>query len=290
MSRAIHAVLDAALFLLLVGAAVGTVTLPADGPDRGSADTATHVVVTATDQVNYSLSPGARHADESLVRFPTTTSPEFDRTAHGTVAELLAAAAARNVTVEDEQLTRTSDDFERATAAAARNATRRRVAVRATWTPYPGAPVRGTVRAGPRPPGTADVWATTTTVGSGFPSARERALAAARSDGYAGVARVVAAAVVRGLVPPDATRHALRADYPVSALTTYRYRRLAALLDVSVVDAVDDGEPRRANARLRTALAARFERDLRASFDSPRAAARTVRVDEVRVVVRRWSQ
>lgn len=290
MSRAIHAVLDAALFLLLVGAAVGTVTLPADGPARGTADASTRVVTTATDQVDYSLAPGARHADESLVRFPTATGPEFDRTAHGTVAELLAAAAVRNVTVGDEQVTRTSDDFERATAAAARNATRRRVAVRAVWTPYPDAPVRGTVRAGSRPPATADVWATTTSIGSGAPPVRERARSAARRDGYAGVARVVAAATVRGLVPPDATRHALHADYPVSALTTYRYRRLAALLDTPVAGALDDAATRRANARLRAALAARFERDLRDDFDSPAAAARAVRVSEVRVVVRRWSR
>lgn len=289
--RAMHTVLDAAVFLLFVGAAVGTLALPVAQPTPGAADAATAVVTTATAQVDYSLAPGARHADESLVAFPTESGPAFERTAHGTLAEHLAAAAMRNVTVGGEQLTRTGDGFERASVAAVRNATRggRPVAVRAVWTPHPGSRLRGEVRAGPRPPPTADVWAVTVAVDSGVPAARERALAAARTAGYDGVARVVAAAVVRGLFPPDRSRLALVGDYPVDALVAYRYRRFARLTGADVGDAVDAAAPRRANERLARALAPRVERDLRARYDSPAAAARAVDLDAVRVTVRVWS-
>lgn len=289
-ARGTSTVLDAAVFLLLVTAAVATLTasvapvddVPPAGPEA-------EIVATSTAAVAYSLAPGARHADERLVTFPVESSPEFERTAHGTHASLLASAAVGNVTVRGTELTHTHDGFERAVVNATENATRRRVAVRAVWTPYRGAPVRGRVRAGPRPPADADVSAVTLTVASGLPATRERALEAARDDGYAGVARVVARRVVRGLFPPNKTRLALRGDYPVDALMEYRYRRAGQLLDARVADVVADAETERANRRLSRSLAAAFERDLRASFPTPEAAAGTVRVGEVRVVVRRWS-
>jgi hypothetical protein len=292
-----HAVLDALLFCLLVGAAVGTLSLPADRLDAGSADAAATTLTTTTASVNYTLAPGARQADESLVAFPTERGPEFRRTDHGTLAALLASAAVGNVTVVEPpdtsptELTHASDDHERVVRRAVRNATRggRRVAVRAVWEPYPGAPVSGRVHVGPRPPPTADVWAVSRAVDSELPSVRERAIATATDHGYDGVARVVADAVVRGLFPPRSTRHALHGDHPVDALVAYRYRRFAELLDARVAGPVSDGESRRANARLRRALADRLADDLRTSFDSPPAAARAVTVGEVRLTVRTWS-
>lgn len=288
--RGASTVLDAAVFLLLVTAAVATLTAsiaPVD--DAPGAGRAAEIVATSTVALDYSLAPGARHADERLVTFPVESSPEFGRTAHGTHASLLASAAVGNVAVRGTQLTHTYDGFERAVANATENATRRRVAVRAVWTPYRGAPVRGRVSAGPEPPVDADVSAVTLTVASDLPTVRGRARDAAREDGYAGVARVVARAVVRGLFPPNETRLALHGDYPVDALTEYRYRRAGRLLNASVAGPVDDIETGRANRRLSRSLAAAFERDLRASFSTPEAAARAVQVGEVRVVVRRWS-
>jgi sRNA-binding protein len=83
-------------------------------------------------------------------------------------------------------------------------------------------------------------------------------------------------------------RFALGADYPVSALVRHRYRRVA---DLTGTDLGRLGRERvsHANARVERALAGRFERDLRSRYDSPAAAARTARVGEVRIVVRRWS-
>lgn len=287
--RGVSTLVDAAAFLLLVSAAVATLAAPAVAPERApSADAAAERLSTATANPRYSLAPGARHANESLVAFEHTEGPEFDRAAHGSVASLLADAAVGNATVDGRELTHTDDGFERAVGAAARDATARRVRVRAVWTPYPGAPVRGVVTAGPRPPPDARVGATTLTVDSGVPAARERARSAARTDGYAGVARIVARATVRGLFPPDELRLALRGDYPVSALARYRYLRAARLVDADVREPVREVEPRVANERLSRALAARMERDLRNRFETPAAAARAVHTGDVRLVVRRW--
>lgn len=292
--RATSTVLDAAVFLLLVTAAVATLTAPV-GPVEGGpprAGPTAELLSTTTTSLWYSLAPGARQAnedDEAAVSFPVESSPEFRRSAHGTHASLLADAAVGNVTVGARQLTHANDGFESGVTNATENVTRNRVAVRAVWTPYRGAPVAGRLRTGRPPPVDADVSAVTVAVASDLPSARDRAGSAARSEGYDGVARVVARTTIKGLFPPNRTRLALHGDYPVTALMTYRYRRAGRLLGVDVADAVEEAETTRANERLAGALAGRFARDMRRRFPSPEAAARTVRVGEVRLVVRRWS-
>ena len=287
--RGVSTLVDAAAFLLLVSAAVGTLALPAVAPERPpAAGVSADRLSTVTANPHYSLAPGARAANESLVAFEHTEGPEFDRVAHGSVASLLADAAVGNVSIDGRQVTRTGDGFERAVRAAARDATVRRVRIVAVWTPYPGAPVRGTLAAGPRPPADAQVGVRTLAVDSGVTAARERAHAAARTDGYDGVSRVVARATVRGLFPPGEMRLAIRGDYPVSALARYRYLRAGRLLNADVRSPVDASEPHRANERLSRALATRIERDMRSRFETPEAAARAVRTGEVRIVVRRW--
>jgi hypothetical protein len=296
--RGVASLVDTALFLLLVSSAVVALAGPVAPPSSAvtpasptpDAGVSLQRLETVTANPGYSLAPGARRADESLVRFPTERGPEFERFAHGSVASLLADAAVGNLTVDGRAVTHTSDGFERAMAAGARSATGPRVHVRAVWVPYPGAPVRGTLAAGHAPPPTTRVSTATATLDSGFPSARERALRAAERDGYAGVARVAANATARGLFPLGATGRALRGHYPVEALVRYRYRRLATFLGTSVEGPVRRHDPRVANDRLSRALAVTLERDLQTSFDSPRAAARLVAVGEVRLVVRRWSR
>ena len=287
--RAVGTLVDAAAFLLLVSAAVWTLSVPAVAPDRApAAGASAERLSTVTANPRYSLAPGARHANESLVAFERTEGPEFDRVAHGSVASLLADAAVGNAAVDGSELAHAGDGFERAVREATRDTTVRRVRVRAVWTPYPGAPIRGTIAAGPRPPPDARVGVAALAVDSGVPAAREHARSAARSDGYEGVARVVARATVRGLFPPDELRLALRGDRPVSALARYRYLRAGRLFGADVGGPVEESETGRANERLSRALVERFERDLRERFESPRAAARAVRTGEVRIVVRRW--
>lgn len=295
--RGVSSVLDAALFALLLGGAVVTLTLPAaPGPDADRADAVADTLATATTELEYTLSPRVNEAPRDGVEFPWTDGPSFRRTAHGTFAEHLATAAVGTVAVDGQQVTHTYDDFAGAVANATRNATRGRqqqVAVRAVWEPYRDAPVRGVVAAGPTPPATADVHASTLTVDSGLPAVRAEALAAARNDSFEGISRVVADGVVRGLFPPNATRHALLGDYPVDRLTDHRYRRFGRLLGTDTGEFVAITANRRdvrgANERLRRVLADRLATDLRARFDDPRVAARTVSVGEVTVTVRTWS-
>jgi hypothetical protein len=295
--RGVSSVLDATLFALFVGGAIVTLTLPAaPAPDEDRADAVADTLVATTADVEYTLAPGARRANEARVVFPWTTGPAFERTAHGTLAEHLATAAVGSVAVDGRQVAHTYDDLAARAVAETRNATRnrhQRVAVRAVWEPYPEAPLRGAVTAGPTPPPTADIHAARLTVDSGMPATRANALAAAESGSYDAVAATVADGVVRGFFPPNATRHALLADYPVNRLVDYRYRRFGSLvgagLSSNVSVAANERNVTGANAQLRAALTERLATDMRDRFETPRAAARAVRVGDVRITVRTWS-
>lgn len=170
--RAVSTVLDVSLCLLLVGAAVLTLTgvpAPEADPAAGTADAvATSLAATET-TVDYARAGRTRHA-------------------HGSLAGLLADAAVVNGT---------PDDAPNFTAAVAR-ATLPALAgegwhgrVVATWRPYEGADRGGSVTAGPAPPPGADVHAATMRLPSGFaPASGSVRDAAARAD-YQGVADVL---------------------------------------------------------------------------------------------------
>lgn len=281
--------LDAALCLLLVSAAAGTLATSAPAtapPDR--ADALAETLATSTAEVNYTLAPGARRP-AAPVEFPTTDGPEFARVSHGTFAALVAEAALGNATVSGSELTHTSDDFEREVRQAVLTAfASSDVQIVAVWRPYPGSHLDARFAVGPSPPPGSDVHAATLSVPSGFAPAREDALAAARSRGFEGVARVVATRLVAGLFPPTQTRLALGDDYPVAPLVTARYRRLATDYGADVTAAVEARNVAVANGRLAVAMAPTVERDLRHEFETPTAAARGVRLTAVRLVVRTW--
>lgn len=297
-------VLDATLALLLISAAVATVlpTAPADadGQMSGSArpERTLETLSTSTTEVNYTLAPGAARADETPIRFERQRGPEFRRTAHGTYAGLLARSALSTLDVDGEAVTRTGTDFrasvraatlETLTASPPGHRRSAEVQVVAAWRPYPAAPVQSRLRVGPTPPPEATVRAASLTVPSGYPSTRERAVDAAERGGFAGIARVVAAGIVGGTFPPGTASFALHGDYPVAALVADRYYRFGALLGVDVREPIAEGDARGANEALTAALAPRIERDLRASYERPAAAARAVRMDRVRIAVRTWS-
>jgi hypothetical protein len=295
--RGVSTVLDVTLGMVLVGAAVlvltGAPSPPTDDVGTDAADGVAETLGGTTVEVNYSLSPGARRADESLLDFPdrARSGPGFRRTAHGPIAGLLARAATGNVAVDGEQLTHATDELERRIGETAVRAGRGggvEVQVRAVWRPFPGSDLRGQVVAGPTVPDRTAVHAATMNVSSGYPAARHRAVAAA-DDGFPGVADVLAEATVRGLFPPERTGLALRGDYPLSALVTYRYLHAADLLDTTVEGPIAAGNPRPANRQLADALATRFERTLRANYPTPEAAAANASVGVVTVTVRTWS-
>lgn len=288
MTRAVSTVLDVAVALLLVSAAVGVLVAEGGGSNpTPDAAPAAETLATGTASLEYTLAPGARHGPAD--RFHRVGGPGFRRTAHGTLLEHLRDAATGNVTVSGTEVTRTDDGFTARVNRAVAQATARRTAVRATWSPYRGSPVAGAVRVGRGPPPDATTSSVTVAVDSGCPPAAGAARRAAESGGYEAVGRVVARAVVRCLFPVRPTRLALAGDYPVDELTRHRYRRFAGLTGTALGSTIGPRDVDRANARLHRALAARFAADMRARFETPAAAARTVDVDTVRVVVRRWA-
>lgn len=260
---------DAALFCLLVTAAVATLTLPtappAAPPADGSADGAARALSTATVTAEGSV--------------------------HGPPADLLARAAVRSAN-PDGTATAPDGRFGRAVAAAAHQVAdhrSHRVRLRAVWRPYRNVSLRGTVTAGPRPPADVEVDAATLTVPSGLPDLERRAVYTAETDGYAGVARVLAAAVVRARVDPERMRVALYGPDRVADPARARYRACGTAVGVSVGGPLESVNSTRTNQRLTAALAARIEPDLRRSFDSPTAAAKRLDADTVTVTVRTWS-
>jgi hypothetical protein len=297
--RAISTVLDTAFFLLLVGVAVGTLALVTSPAPPASADTADGVADTLTTSaatVHYTLAPGARHASSRVVEFPITEGAAFQRTAHGTLASHLSTAALGSLVVRGRRVTRTRADFQRAVANATRNLTRGRThlaQIRARWEPYPGAPIRGAYTVGPAPPPAETVHAEAVVVASGLPSARGSARRVTAGNGtnatFERVGAVMAQRIVRGLFPPDHTRSALLGDYPVEGLVTYRYERLGRFLGTSVTAPAVADNATKANDRLTTALGERLAADMRTRFQSPRDAAESVSVGEVRITVRTWS-
>jgi hypothetical protein len=276
--RGVSTVVDAALCLLLVSGAVATLAyVPADpDPSRAdSADETADLVGASTARVDYALA---------------TPDGDVDRSAHGTLAELLADAAVANATVRGRPLSNDSDAFERRVVAVVERAVARptvSVMVRATWKPYPSSPVSGTITAGDAPPPDADVHVATLSVPTGAPTVRGGVTEAA-DDGFRGVARVTARGVVGTLFPPEETAVALQ-DRQTRAATTERYRRAATLFDTNV-DGDDPERVRRTNARLAAALEDRLVDDFAERFDTPAAAAAAVSVGEVRIVVRTWER
>lgn len=185
-ARAVSTVLDVCLCVLLVGAAVLTLvsaTAPEPDPAAGRAEEVATTLAGATATVSYA-------------------SGDEVRTAHGTLAGLLADAAVSNRTPSSGRGLRD----------AVGNATRPalvgrgwRAEVVATWRPYEGAEEVSRIRVGGRPPAGVDVHAATMIVPSGVDPVREAALYAAERGGFDGVANVVTASIDQ---PGDGSRQA----------------------------------------------------------------------------------
>jgi hypothetical protein len=280
-------VLDAVLCLLLISAAVVTVTTatPREPTEEGHAADVASTLATTTASVNYTLTP---RTGTTSVDVPKR-SARFDRTTHGTMAELLARAAVARIEVDGERLWHARDGFGRAVVRAVRGVVRsNHTRITAVWRPYPESSLEGRVVVGGHPPPDRPVHAATVEVSSGFPTTREASRRAARSGGINGVAGVVAEGVVQGLFPPTRTRLAASEASPSAALVRHRYRRASTRLGVSRAPRIADGGVDDANERLESALSGRIARDLRSTNTSATTAAEGVRLGRVRIVVRTW--
>lgn len=275
--------LDAGLCLLLVSAAALTV-VGAREPERpsGRADAAAETLSVTTAHVPYTLAPGVRDADRSVAG-----GGELDRVAHGTLAELVARAAFRNVTVDGVPLTNASASFRNCVREEVVDALPPRTRVDARWEPYPESHVRGRFAVGPAPPGDRTVDAARLTVPVHIPSRtanRTDGAATARDD----PAERLAALVVRALFPPERLRFALHDDAPLPGLVEHRYRQAGRRYGVDSLDALRRAGPAGANDRLRPAVAERVRDDLggrSTGIDSVDSLDRTGRVV---IIVRTW--
>ena len=297
--------LDVTLFLLLVGAAAGVVVTaepasPAVQPDAAvrADDTAT-TLATSTANVSAGAEP-----------HPTkVAADESTAVAHDTLANHLVAAAVGTTRIggATESATEPSP-YRRAVTDRIRATLPPRTQVVVAWRPYPNASIGSRYRVGPRAPESATVHAATQGVPTGVPAGRAAALAAA-DGGFEAVAAVIATRVVDGLFPPRRTALALGSEGGDAKRIRGRYRRIARELGVDagrlgdVLAATDEesrdgsdaaGPPSTAavadaNRELTAALADRVERDIRGTFDDPRAAARAVDTERAVVLVRTWS-
>lgn len=277
--RAFSTVLDVAVFLLLVSAAIAVLTVPPSSPPPAEVGAVASTLGTATLTVEYPLT----------MPVDTRDGPHRltdGRQTNGTVASLLATAA-----VADAAFGRSLPahaGYHRALQTRVRRllrGLRQSVRVEARWVPYRDAPLEGEFVVGPRPPESVGV--ATLDVAAPLPATRAAARAAA-ADGFEAVARTVAAATVRGTVPPRQLRLALQGGGLGRALALARYRTLGNALGI---DRPTDLAARRVevvNRNLVAALTDRFEADMRRHFASPAAAARAVTVGRVRLVVRGW--
>lgn len=259
MARAVSTVLDVAVALLLVGAAVATLAAapaPSARPDAPVADVTAETVATVT-----------------------TTVPTGDgRRSHGTLARHLATAAVAGARLDGDPVV--ESPYPARVANETDALTGHRASVTARWEPYPAAPLAGTVVTGGCTPRDADVAVRTLTVPSGVdgPGA---------VDSFEELARALAEVYVARRFPPERT-YASLVDGRTAGRTTDRYRSAAGTLGTDVGEPVEAREVRAGNDELAAALAARLEADLRDRYETPRAAAADVTVDEVELVVRRW--
>lgn len=282
-------VVDAALCLVLVSAAVVALADAPTAPpaDAGRADAVAETLATSTAAVNYTLAPPRRADGDRDAAAGSRVDPPVVRTRHGSLAGLLADGAVGGLRIDGERPTRASDGFRRAVREAVAAALPVRGRVVASWRPYAGARVEGRLTVGPTPPADARVRAATLTVPSG--TSAGNATAAARADGYRGVAALVAESLVDGLFPPRRTALALRDGPPTAAIVRHRYRRIASSFGAEPNGTLADGRGEAAADRLTAAAADATEADLRRRFDSPAAAAEAVEIDRVRIVVRTWA-
>jgi hypothetical protein len=276
--RAISTVVDVSVFILLVSAAAySLVTAPGGAvdataiPDRD--ETTVETLATTTATVRYDVGVDDRTGDP------------VERVRHGTLAELLATAAVANVSVDEAPPSPYAGGFVDAVRASVAPALGGRAQVTATWRPIPGSDLDGVVRVGPSPPTGATVHAATLTVDSGVPPAHEAALTAS-TGGYGRVADVVARRTVAGLFPPRETRVALQGGGADAVVTRERFASMRSAYgsETSLETGV---EP--ATTDLAVAVSGHTERALERRFETPRAAAESVRVGRVTVVVRTWS-
>ncbi|PSQ57336.1 MAG: hypothetical protein BRD23_08560 [Halobacteriales archaeon SW_9_67_25] len=268
--RAISTVVDVTVFLLFVSAAVATLTAAPDShPEPVVVDDQAALLASSTANVEYSLRAS-------------------NRTAHGTVASLLARGAVANATIDGRRLSAGHADYLEEVSDATRQTLgppdRTQVLVR--WEPYRGAPVSGTVTVGADPPPGRDV--TVATISVPGPPTPGQGRESPTREGFDGVAGIAARATADALLPGGyATLPSGRVS-PASVASFARMRTLAEATGTAIDRPLARGTLSTARERVIAGLAARYERDMRDRFETPANATDALSTGSVRITVRRW--
>jgi len=325
--RAVSTVLDAAVFLLLVSAAIGllyTVPQSGDGPesDPDVAAEATTTLATSTATIEYTPAPDGDAADAGAIR-----------TDRGTIAELLAETTVANARFDDEPFSRAPTH-----ETAVRNATRRAIArfdgdveiqVRTRWRPLQGSGLQAGLVVGPSPPDDVDVHAATVAVpvdaatgtapatpnwtlpvadatndeaddddaGDGADAdaasitgePRGTLATIAAEGGCDDLARSIAVRTVGAVFPPERTHTALIAGGAVTTATKQRYATASSAVDLNSDVVPDDAGARTRNSLLAQTLTDRLEPVACEGYDKTAQAAGASSPTTVTVSIRTWS-
>jgi hypothetical protein len=143
------------------------------------------------------------------------------------------------------------------------------------------------VTVGPTPPPNTDVHSATVSVPVSVPDS-DTSTTDATDRRYEDVAATVATAVAQGLLPDDRVDASAFRESPTAIATTHRYRTVGEATGADVADALATGAIGTAHERAVDGLTAWLTEDMRDRFETPAAAAETVRTGSVRVTVRRW--
>lgn len=260
MARAVSTVLDVSICLLLVGVAVTTLAVSVPGDEQPP-----------------TVDAGTTATELGTVTTSVSATPD-DRQVHDTLAGHLAAAAIANGSVDGERLG--SATYPEAVRREIEDHVDERTHVTVRWQPYHDAPVEGQLTAGSEPPSTADVAVARWTINSGM-------LPSESVVSFEAIATSLSTAYIDRLFPPEETRVAL-VDSRKAEPTAARYRAAAETLGIDIEAELVDADTGRANERLASTLAGRFEADFRDTYRTPAEAADDEQLGSVELVIRRW--
>lgn len=321
--RAISTVVDVSLALLLVGVSIAVIGMhfaeqPQQHHPEDAHETASMLAGTSA-KIQFSIQPITGDSE-----FPNTTlavgSSDFTRDRHGSPLKLLADAAVTEMQIDGTHLTSAGTNYDSAISGEVRNrlteAGISNAHVVALWRPYADASIVGKARAGPRPPGDAEVSITVINISSGIPPVDDGAVESAYRSGnpstkYQEAARPIAHSIVEGWLPPAKTQLALEKEGLPRDQAVYRYNRFKSILeshghtvDYSVIFSVPGGfDPKytdsmyadadKANEAIVEALTAYIGQDMRSAYDSSLSAETLgdrVSTGTVQIVIKTWSE
>ncbi|MBX0285595.1 hypothetical protein EGH22_04605 [Halomicroarcula sp. F28] len=308
--RAISTAVDAVFALLILGIAVGLLTMgvsygQTQDSDREStrADHTAETLLSSTVTTEYSIQPVSTEPEFEAGNVGSETA--YTRVVHGTPADLLADAAVTNARFDEPslwdntgQLTVTGQSYEDALAESVyvrMLPAESKFNMTAVWRPYENSSVLGTASAGDSPPSNKEVHSVTTTVPSGIEPVEPDA-----SRDFDAWGDAIARSIVDGYFPERASNLSLEQRGLERELTVYRYKRIETFLenDVDLGDRTTNGGPlnrstansAEANDRLVDALGDRIATELANEYDDPSDVEAGVQASEVEITVRVWDE